>query len=248
MNFTVRDSTLVDNFAHVDVAQSSPNSLTYNVLNNTMSTTIANQSVDVNIFLSGASSGSWQPLQGNIVGNTMTANGLSGNGGIQITPQGPTSGTAGSVLALVSGNTVTTLDVDGINATAGQASSSNLTIKDNIVTVTAGQAADRAIRVQSGISGTDTTFVCAEISNNQTDAQGAPAGDIRIRAPFTNATFVLPGYGGSNTDSAAVIAFVHAKQNNATFPNVVDTSVGTPAVGKGFQPGSACVLPPAPPA
>lgn len=250
LNVTVRDSTFLRNFAHVDIAQASPNGVTYNVLNNNMSVDTDNNSIDVNIFLSGASSGTWQPLRGNIHGNTMTQNGHTGGGGIQVTPQGPTGGvlTAGSVIASIKNNTITTFDTDGISIIGQQKSTSNLTIQNNTVTITNAGAADRAIRVQSGAASGETTFVCAEISSNQTDAQVGAADDIRVRAPFDQGTFVLPGYTGTATDSTAIRNFVHDKQNNATFPNVVSVSVGLPAAGKGFQNGAACTLPPAPPA
>src|SRR5207247_4114802 len=204
---------------------------------------VDNDNISINVILSGVSSGTWQPLQGNIQGNTITYNGHTSVGpAISITPQGPTSGTAGTVIALIKNNTITQRDHDGINVVAQQATTSNITVQGNTVTITNAGAADRAIRVQSGAATGETTAVCAEINTNQTDAQGSAADDIRVRAPFDQATFVMPGLTAtSNTDSAGIISFVHGKQNNATFPNLVSVSVGTPANStKGFQNGSAC--------
>src|SRR5205085_162316 len=78
---------------------------------------------------------------------------------------------------------------------------------------------------------------------NTMQGSGANGGtDFRVRQRF-NTTVRLPGYGGANTDDAAVIAFIQARNpGSETGSATHDLTTG----GGGFVGGAACTAGAAP--
>jgi len=145
-----------------------------------------------------------------------------------------------------------------INLQGGQDGSGqlNATITGNTIDLqidgtgnpTVGILAQVAVASPSG----DNLNMCANIggagalANVFTHSLGGtplPAGDIRVRQRFVT-TVTLPGYGGSNSDNAAVVAYLAGRNTLVNSPTATATNeVGiTPGAG-GFVGGAACAQP-----
>jgi hypothetical protein len=87
----------------------------------------------------------------------------------------------------------------------------------------------------------DSPAVCLNLTSTNGNMVGGAfkTGDIRLRQRFLT-TFRLPGYGGGQADTAAVVAFV---QNNNTGVETGSAIANFPAGGSGFVGGAACAQP-----
>jgi hypothetical protein len=112
---------------------------------------------------------------------------------------------------------------------------------------TTGIFAQAAVASPSG----DNLNMCANIggagalANVFTHSLGGTmaAGDIRIRQRFVT-TVTLPGYAGSNSDNAAVVAYLAGRNTLVNSPTATATNeVGVTTGAGGFVGGAACAQP-----
>jgi hypothetical protein len=103
----------------------------------------------------------------------------------------------------------------------------------------------QGLNLNGGVTPGDSFAICAQIGGagalkNDFDSAIGPSGggDFRVRQRHST-TVRLPGYGGSATDTAAVVAFVNG---NNTVSGSGTATVSSPP-GGGFIGGSACPQP-----
>src|SRR5260370_4503069 len=152
--------------------------------------------------------------------------------------------------AIVDGNNVRQWNSGaGINFQVGDTgnvnAALNLTVTNNNVN-TPGAGSQHGIVGNFGADAAGTNAVCADIKTNTVNLGAVPPnGGANIRVRQRNSSTVrLPGYGGANTDTAAVNAFL-AGQNTLTPAGNVTSSVAVPP-GGGFVGGAACAQPTVP--
>ena len=112
----------------------------------------------------------------------------------------------GQLTVRIDNNTISDYAEYGILARTGDGSGRlDVTVTNNNVNLTDVLALD-GIHVQTGVTGTDTSTICAAVSGN--DAESAGRDSIRLRQRFANTTFRLQGYGGVATNTAVVQTYV----------------------------------------
>jgi hypothetical protein len=154
------------------------------------------------------------------------------------------SGRGTSTLTLlVANNTINGDATFGIVAQAGQGSATvNATIVGNNINLTSGGDLN-AVLVESGVLGTDTSTMRAQIGGvgilANTFATAGAADEIRLRQIGLGTTFRLPAYGGSGTDDTAVKNYVLG-QNTANGA----TGLASHDSATGFSGGISCPTPP----
>ena len=115
----------------------------------------------------------------------------------------------------------------------------NLTVTGNTVTEPAagGGQATNGFHLFGGTTG-DATQICVALSGNILVGSGESEPDFRLRQR-QGVTVRLPGYAGSATNAAAVVAFIQG----------LNPGIGTGAAdgnvppGGGFVGGAACATP-----
>jgi hypothetical protein len=156
-------------------------------------------------------------------------------------------GGGGPFTMAVTNNQVYQYNNQGIHVQAGaglvESGNFNVTITGNTIANPGNNPAIglifQGLHLNSGVTPGDSFQVCMNIQNNTMTNSGRNGGDdFRLRQRQST-TVRLPGYGGANDNTVAVVAFV---QGN----NVVPAS-GSAAVdilsGGGFVGGAACALP-----
>ncbi|MEA2693387.1 MAG: hypothetical protein QOJ16_2774 [Acidobacteriota bacterium] len=207
-NNTVRDA---NGHAFLIVKSTDPGSFTGTFTNNTIGvTSVAN---------SGSQAGSGLKVQNAGLGTvqaTITDNHISqyNNFGIELVTGGSATPESGNLIVTVTGNTISNPGTGGLPM--------------------------NGIQLNGGTVPGDTYQVCAMIGGaglaNSITGSGANGGtDFRLRQRQST-TVRLPGYGGANSDNAAVVAFVQG--NNGGASGLASNTVSTG--GGGFVGGSAC--------
>ena len=133
----------------------------------------------------------------------------------------------------------------GILLTAGTAASGgngalNATVTGNTIANpgTLGSLPMNGIHLNAGTNTGDAHPVCLAASGNSLTGSGALGGtDFRLRQRFAT-TVRLPGYADTNTNTAAVVAFVSGQNGGAS-----GTASVTVPPGGGFVGGAACPQP-----
>jgi hypothetical protein len=199
----------------------------------------------------GQGAGTWQgQVSNNFIGDAGVANsGSAQSSGIRV----ENHSTNGTLTAIISGNTIRQWNNGpAINAQGGDAGNAtnngiiNLTVTNNTAT-NPGAAAQHGFIANIGASGAvgDTYTACADVQSNTLDGNAANGGSgVRLRQQGSS-TIELPGYGGAQYDTAAVIAF-ETSNNPASTPAPTAT---TSSAGPGYvnTPGSAqCTQPTVP--
>ena len=229
IDLEVTGGTFDSNFVGVDLVHAGAGTLTALVDDNDFSSTLTAGGAPINLFLSGAAgSGAGSFLAATVSNNVISNNDSGSAPGIWY----HTGASAGHARLALTGNTITGVTLRGIALETGPgANTLDASLTGNTVTVSAGGL--EAIFVQSGVVSTDTVAVCASISGN---TAASPSSDIRVRQRFLNTTLRLPGYAGSGTDDAAVVAFLLG-QNTAADGLATHQSVA------GFGGGASCTAP-----
>jgi hypothetical protein len=185
-------------------------------------------------------------LSGTVSGNTIGTGGTTDSGsyqgdGITVFSNGP-----GTTTVAITNNTIRQYsNLAGIQLHQRDGSGTlNATITGNTI-ANPGTFASNGILATAGSTTTDAGLLCVDIggagalANSLTGSGAVGATDFRLRQRF-NTTVRLPGYAGSATDTAAVIAFV---QGRNTGSETGSATVNAPAGGSGFVGGAACAQP-----
>jgi len=202
----------------------------------------------------GSGGGTWQgQVAGNWIGNPGVANsGSTSSAGIRV----ENHSVSGTMKAIVGGPTAAegnhvrqTNSGPMINFQVGDTGNVNaaidLTVMNNDVN-TPGAASQHGILGNFGADTAGTNAVCVDTKTNTVNLGAVPpngGADIRLRQR-NSSTVRLPGYGGANTDTAAVITF-ESGQNTLTPAGNVTASSAVPP-GGGFVGGGACSQPTVP--
>lgn len=185
------------------------------------------------------------PISGNIIGKSNVANsGSSQAHGLSVSANGQ-----GDVNALIENNNIYQYsNLAGINLLQGDGDGTlDATVRGNDVD-SPGLFASNGILAVSGTSVvTDAGTACFDLGHpssnplkNTVAGSGANGGtDLRLRHR-ANTTMRLPGYAGSAFDTAAVIAYVVARNQQGPAPT---GSATTSTTGGGFVNVASCQLP-----
>jgi hypothetical protein len=212
--------TFTDNNIGVNIAHNSSGNLNFDVHRGTFSTpNLAGAASPINLNRGGAGSGT---MSGTVSNNAITNNNSTTGPGIRVIGNGPT----GTMTVKLNNNNVSQvanlgIEVSGRDTVAAPGLTMNVTILDNIVSLTSALAAE-GIRVNAGATagtpGTslpDSPTVCADIKGNTSTTAGVGLSGIRVRQRF-NSSFTLEDYAGSATDDSGVASFLSTNNNGAT--------------------------------
>ena len=246
MEVTVTGSTFTNNgAAGIDIIQAFSSPVKFDVSSNTF-LGMGSHVININQQTTSTAGVVLQGrIQGNTIGNTLSdTSGTTAGSGIRVRSLGE-----GTTTVLIDNNTVRGVTERGIFAELAESTSPNntlnVTITNNFVNLTS-SIADRGILVHAGIAGTgDDGIARVEISNNNATSAGVTGDGIRVREREA-AEMQLPGYTGGLTDSAAVTAYLQAR-NPATTDTFSASAVPAGDVTAGFKnttpAGSAVPLP-----
>ena len=210
--------------------------VTFTISNNNIQQAF-DEAINLNLGTGSTASAS---MIGTISNNTIGTAGDPDSGSESGTGISVISNGAGLTTVAISGNQVRQYaNPYGILVNVKEGSSSmNAIITGNTV-ASPGTFAINGIRVDAGATTGDNGTLCAAVTGNSVAASGPGADtDIRLRQRF-NTTIKLPGYGGSNSDTAAVNSFVMANNTGADVSSAQNVSGG----GGGFIGGTACPTP-----
>jgi len=180
-------------------------------------------------------SGTTGTVDGQIVANNIgnaTTNSGSGCGacnGISL----QNDGNSGDFIVDVTNNIIQHVRQRAIELLPGFSDRSKVVIQGNTIS-SPDQATGlgEAIFLQSGINAGDTTTVCATVGgagglkntiSGTWNASNPANGAIRVRNRFAGTVFVLPGYAGGGSDTAAVKAFIEG--NNTMGGNIASATI-----------------------
>jgi len=243
MNLTVSNSISSGNNDQLSVSAGDNSRVELDANSNTLSSVATADFVVVSLLGSAFDNGfifDARIRNNNItVANGLTADGIvvfnAGGGAMNVAITGNTIDYAGTQRAILMQT-----GQDGAGAIQGTVTGNNIDIKlDGVGNAVAGILAQSAITSPTG----DGASICADIggagalANTFTHSLGGAlaAGDIRVRQRL-NGTARLPGYAGSATDTAAVIAYLNGRN--------VEVSPSTATVETtGFSGGAACTQP-----
>jgi hypothetical protein len=184
-------------------------------------------------------------IANNVIGDPLVVDSGSSQGdGINVASNG-----AGSTIVSITNNKVRGYaNLAGINlhvrdAAGGSATASlDATVTGNIVS-NPGTFASNGVLAQAGAVTGDAQPACFDIGGagtleNSIAGSGANGGaDFRVRQRI-GTTVTLPGYAGAPTDTAAVVAYIQARNAGA------ETGAATvQAPGGGFLGGAVCTQP-----
>ena len=237
----------------VTIAQTFEGSLTYDISGNNMQgSNITAISVNLSplyfnpvtmMFIQGGGDATGQ-ITNNIIGTAATANsGSVGGSGIGLDSRG---NAGSSHTCRIQNNQIYQYNNHGISLTVGEtnsASSVNLTIQGNTIK-SPGSFGQHGIMINSGTVSSSSDQVCLNIGGTgaqENDILGAgsiPNGgmDFRIRQRQSTTIF-LPGYAGTNTDLAAMIAYI---QGRNTGTPTGSGAVNAPPGGGFVNTASSC--------
>jgi len=181
-------------------------------------------------------------LNANIIGTAGTIDSGSSQGdGFSIF-----ANQSSAIRALITGNTIKQYsNLAGINIQQRSGSATVQAVLNNNTISNGGTFAAEAIFVSSGTVSGDSGTMCLDIggagalANSIAGAGANGSSDFRVRQRF-NTTVRLPGYGGTNQDTAAVVAFI---QGRNTGSETGQATVPAPFTGGGFVGGAACTAP-----
>jgi len=221
-----------------NLSPTSTETCNFNISNNSVSGTVSGGGININ---EGNGNGTWQ---GQV--STNTVSNITQSSGIRVENHSP----QGSLTATVSSNNVSNWNNGAaINFQVGDTNnvdaSLSLIVTGNTIT-SPGASSQHGISCNFGADTNGTNAVCADFKTNNINLGAVPPNggfDLRIRQR-NGSTVRLPGYGGSNTDDAAVQSF-EAGQNTltATPPQNSFASHQVPP-GGGFTGGVApCTSP-----
>jgi hypothetical protein len=138
------------------------------------------------------------------------------------------------------------ITIDGATVASGATPQVHLKATKNTINTPTGGAGDAALRVTEGTTSGNPSFIgCWDIGGAA--LQNVIAGDwgvggattsIQFRQRFSgNASWLMPGYGGSSTDDAAVTSYVDGRNSitapSAGFTKVLVTHNGTTPFANG---------------
>jgi hypothetical protein len=217
---------------------------TFNVSNNNITGAKTGPVNINNTSLSSTNTGIFSgTISGNIIGKTGAVGSGSDGDGIDVTANGNAN-----ITVSITNNDVRQWKLLGINLVPRDgAATMNATVTGNAVgepfdTVNSGQA----ILFNGGPATTETGNSCVNIGGAGALANSFPGPftpgilPLRVRQRAVN-TVSLPGYAGGNTDTAAVAAYLSARNNN-----VGTTATVNSPPGGGFVGGAACTAGAAP--
>jgi hypothetical protein len=243
LTLTVTGGSYTNNFIGVEFTHASSGNLTGtftggNITNTNACTNGASAcGAPVNIFLSNAATGAGI-LRATVTSNVINNGGSANAPGVWVHTGTPV---VGHIRALITGNNIssvqsTGIDVGGGGCTGVQVCNATIdaTIENNTV-ATSGALALAAITLSGATNTSDTIDFCVDIENN--NASSTVADGIRVRHR-QNSTVRMPGYIGTQYDTAAVISYIDGR-NPATTDTITATSSGT---GTGFTNGT-CATP-----
>jgi hypothetical protein len=214
----------------------------YNVSNNSLSGSIGTA---INcVMLTGGSNTFGGTIAGNAVGTAAANSGSSQGSDLVVELNG-----IGTHNATVSGNTFrqygngpgVLLQKRNDTALSGPHGSLNVTFSGNVVS-NPGTFASNGILLNSGTATNDNGTTCADIGGSGANTLGGSgaggADDFRVRQRFAT-TVRLPGYGGTSTNTAAVVSFIQGQNTGSE-----TGSATVQAPGGGFVGGAACATSP----
>jgi len=204
----------------------------FSITNNSLSNISGNC---INLNLATPSTGTFQgTVSGNNIGTAGVPNSGSPGGGtgVRIVSNG-----GGTMHTLVKNNHIYGLNFgSGIDVFARDGNSKmNTTITGNTIDLLSVMSSN-GIVVASGAVSSDLTQVCADIGGAgalaNTIANSSGLDELRVRNRFAGTQLRLPGYSGSGTDIAAIVAYLQSRNNNAgqTSATLNGNSVGGGAV------------------
>jgi hypothetical protein len=131
-----------------------------------------------------------------------------------------------------------------VAGTSGTVGDINATVTNNTISnFNSNPSTQSGIHVNLGTTTGDSTFLCADIQNNNApnagDETGSAGRDYLLRQRMVT-TMRLPGYGGTSSNIAAVATYIQGRNVNGATSSVF---VATPSGGGGYVGGAACTQP-----
>jgi hypothetical protein len=131
-----------------------------------------------------------------------------------------------------------------VAGTSGVVGDINATVTNNVISnFNSNPSTQSGIHFNLGTTSGDSTFLCADIQNNNAPTAGdesSSAGrDYLIRQRMIT-TMTLPSYAGGSTDTAAVASYIQNRNTDGTTSSVF---VATPSGGGCYLGGASCVQP-----
>jgi hypothetical protein len=201
----------------------------------------------------GQGGGTWQgQVSNNFIGNGSVANsGAAQSSGIRV----ENHSTSGTLSAIINGNTVKQWNNGpAINTQAGDAGNASNTGVLN-VTVTNNTSTNPGASSQHGFvanigagsgSGTAADVACIDPRTNTLDGNTANGGaGVRVRQRESS-TVRIPGYTGTQYDSAAVATYLQSLNTGSVGTATASTSSAGPGYTNTSPAGSACPQPAVP--
>ena len=224
-----------------------PGAFTYNISNNgtALNPLVGNNSGGAIHVNKGTGSGSFS---GTISGNTIGNPAVNGSGSLNASGIDVEAHGTGTHTTLISNNQVRQFHNDGILVLVGEGNvTMNATVTGNTVSnPDASVASLHGLHFNIGTLPTDASQVCLDVRSNvlTNAANEANSGvDLRIRQRQLT-TVRLPGYGGANSDNAAVQTFLTTTNANSVTSILASNTVGSGGGGFVNSPGgSPCTQP-----
>ena len=248
MNATFSDNTLTgdrgttyggtDLGACITINPGGAADVTYDIQNNNITGAVSS-AISIN-------SSNTSVLHGTINNNTIGTVGTLDSGSSQGDGFSIFANNSSAIRALITNNSIRQYsNLAGINIQQRSGSATVQAVVTGNTISNGGTFAAQGIFVSSGTTSGDSGTMCLDIGGagvlaNSFAGSGANgADDFRVRQRF-NTTVRLPGYGGTNQDTAAVVAFIQGR--NTGGPSGTAT-VPAPFTGGGFIGGAACTAP-----
>jgi Bacterial cadherin-like domain/Putative Ig domain len=184
-------------------------------------------------------------LSNNVIGTAGTVDSGSSQGdGISVF-----ANNSSAIRALITNNTIKQYsNLAGLNIQQRSGSATVQAVATGNTIANGGSFASEGIFVSAGTVSGDSGTMCLDLggagalANSIAGSDPTLSGnDFRVRQRFLT-TIRLPGYGGTNQDTAAVVAFLQGRNNGNGVPSGTAT-VPAPFTGGGFIGGAACTAP-----
>lgn len=206
LNLTVKDSAFTDNTAaSIQLNPRGIGASRYTIQGNTITHADTGSGV---VYQPTARAGLGTTENGFITGNTINLSASGNASGIDVNQYGP-----GTVRFRIDGNTITSFGLYGITVSSQAAGLGRLDalITNNRISSPAGTALSSGLDGINLLSGTatngDNNTLCVQLTGNNSAAQTGSQGTAGIAArQRAGTTFLVQGYGGAPTDSAALIS------------------------------------------
>src|SRR6185436_7003679 len=174
-------------------------------------------------------------ISNNVIGSATIDSGSSQGDGISVF-----ANNSSAIRALITNNTIKNYsNLAGLNIQQRSGSATVQAVVTGNTISNGGTFAAEGIFVSSGTVAGDSGTMCLDIGGagalaNSIAGSGANgSSDFRVRQRF-NTTVRLPGYGGTNQDTAAVVAFIQGRNTGA---ETGQATVPAPFTGGGFIGG-----------